>query len=279
MSDDDFVPDLTPMRLVQYGGHDIWLKRDDLYQFAGVRGGKVRSCLRLSKGATMLVTASSRHSPQMTIVARIAQRLGIPARCHLATGEHSPEMHMAEEAGAVLVRHKPGYNSVIIKRAEVDAVQHNATIIPFGMKCREAVEETALQVRNLPPAHQFNRLVVSVGSGISLAGILTGIQLYRSDLRKKHVLGIQVGAAIESTMDRLAPFGWRTLCEVRRAVEPYHVAAPQSSIAQVVVDPHYEGKVLGFLRPHDVFWVVGIRRSTALNGKKSLDANPRKSRI
>lgn len=265
--DKDYTPEHTPLERIE--GRNLWLKRDDMYEFAGVRGGKVRSCLRLATGPAgtdkpkLLVTASSRHSPQMTIVARIAQRLGVPAHCHLATGEYTPEMHMAEEAGAQLVRHKPGYNSVIIKRALDDAMASGGTNIPFGMKCREAVEETALQVANLPGDYEMKRIVVPVGSAISLAGVLTGIQQHRPDLKRVKVVGIQVGAAIEDTLDKLAPFGWRTLCTVLRAREPYHTAAPYSSIGHVVVDPHYEGKAVGFLQPGDLFWIVGIRRSTA----------------
>lgn len=262
MSDKDYAPKHTPIEWLK--DRQLWLKRDDLFQLAGVRGGKVRSCWRLATASTpkLLVTASSRHSPQMTIVARIAQRLGVPAHCHIPTGDDTPETLEALEVGAQLVRHKPGYNSVIIKRALDDAKEHGGTNIPFGMKCREAVEETALQVDNLPGDYEMRRIVVPVGSAISLAGVLTGIQQYRPDLGKVKVIGIQVGAAIEDTMDKLAPFGWRTMCTVLRAREPYHTAAQYTSVGPVVVDPHYEGKAVGFLEPGDLFWIVGIRRST-----------------
>lgn len=46
----------TPIQSI--GG--IWLKRDDLFEIAGVRGGKVRTCWRLSQGSVGLVTAGSR---------------------------------------------------------------------------------------------------------------------------------------------------------------------------------------------------------------------------
>jgi 1-aminocyclopropane-1-carboxylate deaminase/D-cysteine desulfhydrase-like pyridoxal-dependent ACC family enzyme len=259
----DYTPSVTPIEYLQ--AQRLYLKRDDLYEFAGVRGGKVRSCRRLSQGAQMLITASSRHSPQMCIVARIAKRLQIPARCHMPQGVYTEEMQEAMKAGATLIQHRAGYNTVIIKRAK-DDIKNNfpqATEIPFGMRCVEAVEETAKQVRNLPAAGQINRIVVPVGSGISLAGVLLGISTYRTDLKKVRVLGVQVGANPVKTLDQLAIFGWRNCCEIVEASQPYHAAVKQSQIAHVAVDPHYEGKVLGLLEPNDVFWLVGIRRSSA----------------
>src|SRR5260221_118971 len=213
---EDYTPVHTPIET----GADMWLKRPDLYQFAGVRGGKVRSCRRLPVGAKMLITASSRHSPQMTIVARIAERMNIPARCHLPAGKETEEMVLAAQAGAILVTHRPGYNTTIIARAREDAhAWPDAKEIPFGMKCLPAVLETAEQVRNLPP--YIGRIVVPVGSGISLAGILTGINTYRPDLMDIPILGVQVGADPIKPLNTFAPFGWQNRAKIIKAPEGY----------------------------------------------------------
>lgn len=258
----DYRPDFTPVMHLEREG--LWLKRDDLFCVAGVHGGKVRSCWRLAKDAKGLVTASSRHSPQMTIVARIAARKGIPARCHIAAGDETAEMLEAQAAGATLVPHRPGYNSVIIARAKADAGLRSWTDIPFGMKCAEAVEETAYQVHNLPPPNEIKRIMVPVGSGISFAGILDGLSRYRPDLDRLPVIGIVVGADPGKTLERLAPFGWAKRGSLRQAGVPYQQEIKDSRVGALEVDPHYEGKVLRFLQPGDLFWVVGVRRSQAL---------------
>ena len=71
--------DYTPIE--SSGGY--YFKRDDLYRVAGVSGGKARTCWGLAQGAPGLVTAGSRHSPQVNIVAHIAQELGVPCRVHV----------------------------------------------------------------------------------------------------------------------------------------------------------------------------------------------------
>jgi len=86
----------TPVQQVD----DYFLKRDDLFEVAGVRGGKARTCWSLAQGAVGLVTAGSRSSPQVNIVAHIARDLGIPCRVHTPEGEPSPEVADAVTCGA-----------------------------------------------------------------------------------------------------------------------------------------------------------------------------------
>ena len=78
---------LTPIET--HGGHLV--KRDDLFSIGGVNGGKVRTCWHLAQGAKGLVTAGSRQSPQVNIVAHIAKKLNIPSRVHMPRGKLSPE--------------------------------------------------------------------------------------------------------------------------------------------------------------------------------------------
>jgi 1-aminocyclopropane-1-carboxylate deaminase/D-cysteine desulfhydrase-like pyridoxal-dependent ACC family enzyme len=231
---------------------DCWVKRDDLYYQAGVEGGKVRTCWQLAQGATGLVTAGSRSSPQVNIVAHIAHRLGVPCRVHTSTGALSPEVLQAQATGAEVVQHTPGYNSVIIKRAADDAAARGWRNIPFGMECEEAVEQTASQVEDLPPAR---RLVVPVGSGMSLAGILAGLSVRGLRLP---VLGVVVGADPRRRLERYAPFRWWDTCTLIPAGVPYKYEAP-NTWRGLLLDAVYEAKCLPYLQPEDLFWVVGIR--------------------
>lgn len=257
----DNMPTETPLEM--HGG--IWFKREDAYCIGGGRGGKVRTCWGLARGAVGLVTAGSRSSPQVNIVAQIAKRLGIPCRVHTPTGPLLPEVEMARLAGAVVVQHKAGYNNVIIARAREDALERGWKNIPFGMECREAVEATAAQVK-IPAG--VKRVVVPVGSGMSLAGVLWGIQ--RAGLRVP-VLGVCVGADPIKRLIRYAPYSgglasrhdrsWREMVTLVQSPLAYDKPAPVTVFNGVRLDSIYEAKCVPFICPGDLFWVVGLRAS------------------
>jgi len=241
---------ITPVE--RHGGRLV--KRDDLYTFAGMFGGKVRTCQALAEGAVGLITAGSRHSPQVEIVAGIAKHMGIPCRVHVPTGEDTPALRWAAACGAEVIRHKPGHNSVIVARARQDAeARPTWTHIPFGMRSAQAVAGTASQVVNIPAGH---RVVIPVGSAMSLCGLLQG--LAKKGLPNQ-VLGVVVGSRPERTLDQFAPYGWRFMVQLVDAQVPYstHVEA---SLGRLHLDPVYEAKCTAFLKPDDLLWVVGHRK-------------------
>lgn len=242
---------LTPVVAVG----DQWMKRDDLFTVAGVRGGKARSCWGLAQGARGLVTAGSRSSPQANIVAHVAHALGIPARVHTPEGEAGDEVAAAEAVGAERVGHRAGYNNVIIARAHEDAAALGWMEIPFGMECAAAVDATAAQVANIPP--EVGRLVVPVGSGMSLAGILWG--LHRA-ARRLPVLGVVVGADPAARLDKWAPPDWRDMVTLVPSNRPY-AAHADPHYRGVTLDPVYEAKCVPHLQAGDCLWCVGIRQT------------------
>jgi len=245
---------------------DVWLKRDDLYSYAGRYGGKVRTCQRygeraVATGAVGLITAGSRHSPQVSIVSAVAAHLGLACRVHVPTGATTPELDAAMSAGAEVCRHKPGYNSVIISRAQRDAAAYPDWLyVPFGMETDVAVEETSHQAEALDVPCE--RVVVPVGSGMSLCGVLAGLcarQVARH-LAPPRVVGVVVGADPTHRLDTYAPM-WRISgTELLDAGVPYarHVEA---SVGGVDLDPVYEAKCVPFLEAGDLLWVVGHRRT------------------
>jgi 1-aminocyclopropane-1-carboxylate deaminase/D-cysteine desulfhydrase-like pyridoxal-dependent ACC family enzyme len=262
--DTDLVGDLSPtedpsaLTPVHRAG-SVWLKRDDLFTYGGVYGGKARACLWLARGASGgLVTAGARQSPQCSIVAAIAQRLGLSCRVHTAAGSITHELALAQSLGAELVQHKVGYNSVIVARARADAARLCWRLIPFGMECGEAVAATAAQTKNLPTA--LARIVVPVGSGITLAGILTG---FAHAGRSVRVIGVVVGADPTKRLERWAPPGWPKSVRLIGAGVPYKNAS-NVNIHGVSLDPIYEAKCQTFLRKNDCLWIVGIRNSVQM---------------
>jgi threonine dehydratase len=248
------LPALSALTLVQRVDK-VWLKRDDLFSVWGVNGGKARACLALARQARAgLTTAAARKSPQSFIVAAIAGGLGLPSRIHTAEGAVTEELARAKQLGAEVVFHRPGYNSVIIRRALDDGAAMGWTVVPFGMACPEAVQLTALQAANIPAG--VKRLVVSVGSGITLAGILAALAQAG---RQLPVLGIVVGADPTRRLDQWAPAGWRRLVELRQSRMSYKQSPSNSRLGDVALDPIYEAKCLSFLEEGDCLWVVGHR--------------------
>lgn len=250
---DRFLNGPTPIE--RRGG--IWLKRDDLFMVAGASGGKARSCWQLSQGAKGLTTAGSRYSPQINIVARIAHRLGVPCTAHTPEGALSFPVAEAKKFGAKIIQHKAGYNSVIIERARGDAKVNGWVEIPFGMECSEAVYQTSKQFVDIPK--DVKRIVVPVGSGISLAGIVKGMS--QSDRAPIPVLGIVVGANPRKRLARWLPFGHRSVVTLQESGSDYDDPAKLCEVEGVKVDPIYEAKCIPFLKPGDLFWLVGIRTS------------------
>ena len=266
MKDND--PDYTPVIRGPRDHWNLWIKRDDTYRLNGIAGGKVRACRAIAEAGNGrgLVTASARKSPQMQIVARLAARMGLPCRLHTASGADTPEMVDAREHGGTLVQHRPGYNSVIMARAEADAKERDWTYIPFGMEHKTALECTRKQAvglayeNELSNSNYFKRIVICVGSGMSAAGLLWGLRDLKWDIP---VLGVRIGADPTKRLDRWAPAFWQTQMKVVTSRFGYTEAVKQvlgtEDGAGILLDPHYEGKCYEHLQDGDLFWIVGIR--------------------
>jgi 1-aminocyclopropane-1-carboxylate deaminase/D-cysteine desulfhydrase-like pyridoxal-dependent ACC family enzyme len=255
----DNTPDVTPVEKCQ----EIWVKRDDTFTIAGVRGGKVRTCWTLAQGATGLTTAGSRQSPQVNIVAHVAARLGVPCRVHVPEGELSPELEEARAVGAEIVQHPAGYNNVIIARAREDAAARGWREIPFGMECAEAIKATADQFVKTEIPAGVKRIVVPVGSGMSLAGILHGIA---ASGWHGEVVGVQVGADPRARLEKWGPGTVAvTLVKAKEDYhDPYRGPMPEGwGDRGIFLDPIYEAKCVPFLHPGDLFWCVGLRQTAA----------------
>lgn len=252
---EDFMPDFTPIE--RHG--DLWMKREDLYAFAGVRGAKVRTCMFLIQQAkdagVGVVTAGARQSPQVNFVAQIAARMGVKCRCHVPSGGMTPELVAAKSAGAELIQHEAGYNTVIVARAREDAERLGWVEIPYGMESPEAVTFTKPQVRDLP---KCKRIVNAVGSGMTLAGILWG--LVEQDLEIP-VVGVCVGHPPVDRLDRHAPPNWREMVTIVDHPSEYHHEAKVTTYDGVQLDPWYEAKCLDVVEPDDLLWVSAIRPS------------------
>lgn len=246
----DHTPPITPVEA--HGG--VLIKREDAWSRRGASGANARAMFTAADRAAGMVTAGSRISPQLERAALIAHALGIPARLHTGFGRPTDEILLAEAAGAEVVRHKPARLSVIRARYRADAATRAPrgwAAIPFGMEHAAYVEQAAHL-----PVDGFARIVVPVGSGMTLAAIFRGLG---GAGRRAPILGVRVGTDPTRLLDRYAP-GWRTGVTLTESATTYEQAAADL-LGDLALDPYSEAKCLPFLRDSDLLWAVGLRTS------------------
>lgn len=253
----DFTPAITPVE--EHGG--ILVKRDDVWSRAGASGAKARALFTAAAGKTGIITAGARTSPQLERAALVARALGIPARLHTGSGADTTETSVAVAAGAELVRHHPARLSVIRARFRQDAERLSGNgwaCVPFGMEHPVYLGQVREQAMSLPRTG-FDRLVVPVGSGMTLAAILCGLEAAG---RRMDVLGVRVGGDPSAILDRYAPC-WRHRVTLVTGVGGFR-SATINRLGDLPLDPYYEAKTLPHLRSGDLLWAVGTRASTAV---------------
>jgi len=247
---------LTPVEHLAAIG--VYLKRDDLFKVAGVCGGKARSCFKLidkyAGDSKVLVTKCSRFSPQGIIVSALAARLGKKSMIFVPwSKEDTEENTRIINNGGQLIKCYPGYPSVIDKKMK-ELTPDDAYIIPFGMECSEAVESTRAQTRNIP-FDKIDRIVITLGSGMSLSGLLWGMK--DKGVHKK-VLAVMIGKDTRPSVIKWSPADMLEDVEFVQSGYKYNRVV-KSEIGSVALDPHYEAKAAELVQPGDLFWIVGKR--------------------
>lgn len=242
---------ITPVEKIE----KIFVKRDDLFEIAGVCGGKARSCYQLirKKKPEGVVTTTSRMSPQGNIVASIAHLFKIPCYIHTPQGVLGYELQQAKKKNAIIIQHQAGYNNVIQYHAKKQALDFNLLEVPFGMVYADALPYIIEQVQNIPK--NIKKIVVPVGSGFSFAGILHGLLKYQV---KSEIIGISVGKDPTDILNQYAPKNWRDMGSIVKSRVNYHTEI-DGFIGDLMLDPIYEAKCLPYLEPGDLLWVVGAR--------------------
>lgn len=249
---------LTPVTYDKDSG--IYLKRDDLFEVYGSHGGKARSAYQLilqliEQGYSTIVTAGSRQSPQCEIVSMICEGIGIDCKLFMPNGEDTSVIkNIKNNSYTEIIRVRPAYNNVLIARSREFADKYSCGYVPFGMECLENVEITSKQVQNIPK--EVKRIVMPVGSGMSISSVATGMLEYGID---KPLLGIRVGKdpikTIYNYCNGIDFLNWNL--EVSKV--DYHTNV-EAYVGGYRLDPIYEAKCREYLQEGDLLWVVGRRK-------------------
>lgn len=240
----------------------IYFKREDLFTYHGVNGGKVRSALKLCYGVTSgLVTAGSRKSPQIQIISEIAKYNNLPFIAYTPGGELTSELIYAKKNGAIINQVYMGFNNNLIKHAREKAKEMGYKYIPFGMDDGLVFEEIEYQVQNIPK--ECKRVVVCVGSGISFIGILKGMKKHGID---KKVLGVVIGANPKKRIEKYLKNNiedWGFLNDdisnwsLINCGKDYHHMVRDNVFCGIELDEIYEAKCIDYIECGDLFWIIG----------------------
>ena len=261
---EDLIYKLTP---IEKKGNN-WIKRDDMFEYAGQKGGKARAALFLitnGQKPKSITTAGNRNSPQINIVSSIGKKLGIPVTAFTSTGELGNEVKIAKSKGADIKQVMYGYENVISSNAKKYSEKNNSLLIPFGMDTEEVHPLTANQVKNIPK--DVKRIVVPVGSASSIIGIVKGVKEYRPDIK---ILGVVVGANPLRKLNKYVP-DWKKYAKLQRLSIPYQQPATITNFKGIELDPYYEAKTIPYIKDNDLLWIVGVREGLKLGGSIGTD--------
>lgn len=275
------INELTPVE--EHNG--ILYKRDDLFlPFGeyGTSGGKVRQALSLIDETldnikenynSAVITHTQVSSTTGTIFARVCKHYGI--KCIICVGGTTPNsikkhhmMALAKLWGAEIRNvcghgmHAPVMSRLheIVEREKVFNVvfSDNVDLYPESV-----LDTTADQVKNIPD--ELDNLIISVGSGIQMAGILRGVLKYKKNI--KNIYGVCIGPERRKKINSyINPLEYYPLPKYEMVVLDTHYAKGETDFFENnQLDELYEAKAHKWMhsnidsRENTLFWVVGRR--------------------
>lgn len=273
---------ITPVEYID----GIYVKREDLfrpYSFSNANGSKLRQCILLveknkEKAKNGIITGTSVVSPQSVICASVAKSLGIP--CTIMYGgtnvvslQKRTYPMIAQQLGAdIIIGSKLGYTSVLQSKATDYANKNNLFQVKYGFDLMgnldAFIESVAIQVQNIP---DVNNLVVTVGSAITLIGILYGIAIYNKEIDSIYAYAIAPNRInkIQKYRDLIyleqgvnLPINKVKYIDYFAEVGYNYNKSINEKIGNITLHPRYEAKTFHWLKNagldgDTLFWIVG----------------------
>lgn len=280
------VDELTPVQNIA----GMYFKRDDLYMpFDDIplSGGKIRQCFNLigenedyirNQCNSNVYIGIQMSSPQGIIVSRVCKEFGFNTTVFLGNTTYESCIkktlikNIINQGGKLDTSSKQAFNAnleaTLRKRAESGEKFFNAGF-GFVIKSSEykkyLIDSIANQVQNIP--NNLDYLIISCGSCINIAGILTGIK--RFDKNIKHIIGIQIsGYDRTKTIDSILENDNKEYeYELRISKDyPYSKKLNRALSDYITFDRVYEAKAFDYMMKYMrdeirnksvCFWIVG----------------------
>jgi 1-aminocyclopropane-1-carboxylate deaminase/D-cysteine desulfhydrase-like pyridoxal-dependent ACC family enzyme len=260
----------TPIEQHRLGRRRVFVKRDDLCSrppappLGKLRGLEPLISRLVALGATTIGCWDTRVSKLGQGLAALARDFdGITSVvCYpqLKNGTIPEPVKQAEQLRAVIVPMRGNHVSICFTQATRIVNQRGGVMIPFGMDCTESVVAIAAEARRVPAAILRNgTVVVSCGSGVTLAGLLQGF-----DPAPRRVVGVSSGRSLA----RLRQCLHKYLNNVPSNVTLIPASQPYESVpildCPFPAHPNYDLKAwkylvdhLESLTPPLLFWNIG----------------------
>lgn len=260
----------TPVEDYLVAGRTVFVKRDDLYAMppappvAKLRGLELLLGRLDSEGQNLVGCFEARVSSIGHGVAAVCK-----SHPHLScivaypeTRGHglTPSLTWARELGAELLPIPSNYLNVCYALARRVVERRGGHMIPFGFECAEAIAAVALEARTVPPECLIGgTLVLCCGSGVTLAGLLRGLQILPA-----RIVGVSSGRSIRQIRSCVSRHsgGLPSQLELHDAVQLYSQAAeaecpfPANRYYDLKAWIHLE-EHLGTYSDPVLFWNVG----------------------
>lgn len=183
--------------------------------------------------------------------------ISYPTKQNAATPSHIIE---AEKLGADIYPVKGSRINICLAAARRYVESRGGVMLPFGLECAEAVEAVAREAATVSPDFlEDGTLILSCGSGVTLAGLLRGLPVL-----PRRIIGVSSGRSLINIRRCLA----RHVGEIPEAVELREAETTYSKALSYScpfpTHPHYDLKAWKFLvenldklSPPILFWNIG----------------------
>jgi 1-aminocyclopropane-1-carboxylate deaminase/D-cysteine desulfhydrase-like pyridoxal-dependent ACC family enzyme len=262
--------DHTPIEKHRVGSRRVMVKREDLYGIAPAPPlGKLR-------GLRLFLADAYRRGIHLigcwdTRVSMLG--LGLAACCHEFPGMRCivsypmrrqdatpPLVARAGSLGAELFPVAAARINICFAAARRHVEKRGGLMLPFGLECQQAVDAVAKEAARVKPdLISRGTVVLSCGSGVSLAGLLRGFSA-----RPHRLIGISSGRSLHSILRCVRRYVPEipSYLELREAQVPYRIA--MNYPCPFPSNPYYDLKAWKYLADHRaqlrsplLFWNIG----------------------
>jgi hypothetical protein len=259
----------TPIEEVVVKGVTVFVKRDDLFgrppapPLGKLRGMRIvlrtlyendvrlvgcwdTRVSRLGEG----LAAACREFPRMRAVVSYPTRNGTPL-----PGPVSRAAHL----GATILPLRGNHVAICFAQSKTKVEALGGVMLPFGLECQEAVTGVAKEAARVPPDLCRGTIVLCCGSGVTLAGLVTGLKQL-----PQRLIGISSGRSLAKIRSCIQ----RYVAKPPRCVELVKALMPYDSVSTVAcpfpAHPNYDLKAWQYLqnnirklKPPILFWNIG----------------------
>lgn len=260
----------TPIESYVVSGRHVRVKRDDLFglkpapPLAKLRGMRVVLRRLYDEGVRLTGCWDTRVSKLGLGLAACSTELsGMRCVVSYPTKKGEPEPESVREArtlGAEVYATPGNRISISFAAARKYVNERGGVMLPFGLECQEAVEGVAAEAATVHREFvEEGTVVLSCGSGVTLAGLLSGLPVL-----PHKVVGLSSGRSVKNIMSCVK----RYVKEIPDCLEVHEALLPYSTVpvfsCPFPSHPNYDLKAWKFLednlmdfRDPLLFWNIG----------------------